>query len=546
MTSRHPAAADDGVYWTWSRRPVTSLLILLGLSLVVATSPVQSADGRRDTADYSSSSLHRITKRGVVDARVFNRTLRIVSIEDKPYTTITKYDNGTTVFSGFIPDIVLALSRRLKFEYTFYAVPDNKYGQEEEKGIWSGLIGECMKRDVSETDGADIAAAAITITAARERVVDFLKPFQHLGLSVVVKRPQISLNVPYTFGIFQPFEPAVWALIILAFLVVGLFLWLMNMFNPYEWAGRHSVGQADREQAEYFNLLGAFWFTFTSLQWQGFERAPRSIAARLLACIWFAFVTISLVTYTAGIVNHLYWASMTHTVTSAKPSRYVDLAHIVMAKDIKYGVIKGGMAHRYIRDVAVGAEFDVIRSYWKTEEGAQQLVASREEGLRRVRAGNYAFIFESLAAKHEVGLPPCDLVTVGEMFGRRSYGFALPAKATPLWVLDELHLAILEMEEEGDMEQLERRWFSDANQCENATKMERLMADINSALYVNEPKSVDVSTFTGPLVLLILGVVLSLAIAFAEMMYYRQCGRYQATNRPQGSQLNVEPDDGNI
>jgi len=43
----------------------------------------------------------------------------------------------------------------------------------------------------------------------------------------------------------------------------------MNMYNPYEWAGRYSVGLADHHHAEMFNLAGSMWFVFTSMQWQG-------------------------------------------------------------------------------------------------------------------------------------------------------------------------------------------------------------------------------------------------------------------------------------
>jgi len=43
----------------------------------------------------------------------------------------------------------------------------------------------------------------------------------------------------------------------------------MNMYNPYEWAGRYSIGLADQHHAELFNLAGSMWFVFTSMQWQG-------------------------------------------------------------------------------------------------------------------------------------------------------------------------------------------------------------------------------------------------------------------------------------
>jgi len=79
----------------------------------------------------------------------------------------------------------------------------------------------------------------------------------------------------------------------------------------------------------------------------GFERSPRSIASKFLTCVWFAFVTVTLVTYTAGIVNSLYWASMTHRPPSTR-ARYVDLAHVVNSKDIDYGTTLNSHMYRSV------------------------------------------------------------------------------------------------------------------------------------------------------------------------------------------------------
>ena len=55
--------------------------------------------------------------------------------------------------------------------------------------------------------------------------------------------------------------------------------------------------------------------------------------------------------------------------------------------------------------------------------------------------------------------------------------------------------------------------------------MERSLADVSSLLEVDKPRRVDVATFSGPLVLLILGLSVSVVIAAAEITYYRQRGR---------------------
>jgi len=101
--------------------------------------------------------------------------------------------------------------------------------------------------------------------------------------------------------------------------------------------------------------------------------------------------------------------------------------------------------------VAVGEEFEVMRRYWRSDDGQAQLVSGVDEGLQRARDGDYAFITEALTAKYVVSRRPCDLVTVGEQFGTRSYGFAV-AKSTSQPQMDALNAALLEMHEEGDIE----------------------------------------------------------------------------------------------
>jgi len=61
--------------------------------------------------------------------------------------------------------------------------------------------------------------------------------------------------------------------------------------------------------------------------------------------------------------------------------------------------------------------------------------------------------------------------------------------------------------------------------------MDRSLADVNSRLYVDRPRRVDVSTFSGPLVLVVVGVAVSVVIACAEIVYYRQRGRVRIITR---------------
>lgn len=86
--------------------------------------------------------------------------------------------------------------------------------------------------------GAHLAAAAITVTAAREQVVDFIHPFFNLGLTVLIQKPHFNLKTsmfdkidfaPYSFNVMSPLAFEVWALVTL--LVVAVSFYYMRKLN---------------------------------------------------------------------------------------------------------------------------------------------------------------------------------------------------------------------------------------------------------------------------------------------------------------------------
>jgi len=94
---------------------------------------------------------------------------------------------------------------------------------------------------------------------------------------------------------------------------------------------------------------------------------------------------------------------------------------------------------------------NLFRSFWETPDGKQQLVENVTAGLERVRREKYAFILESMVADYHVNRRPCDLIKVGNNFGSRSYGLAVPKNSD---LLEEFHTIILQLEEEGDLEEV--------------------------------------------------------------------------------------------
>jgi len=88
---------------------------------------------------------------------------------------------GNDKYDGLLTDLLTELSMSLGFTYTIKPVSDGRYGTVATNGNWNGMIGEVLSGE------ADIAVADMTITAARESVVDFV-PYMSLGLGILYNK----------------------------------------------------------------------------------------------------------------------------------------------------------------------------------------------------------------------------------------------------------------------------------------------------------------------------------------------------------------------
>ena len=80
-------------------------------------------------------------------------------------------------------DLMDELAAKLQCKFSVKMVADNKYGiYDPATGKWGGMIGEVISR------AADMAVADISITAMREKAVDFTVPFMHLGITALYKK----------------------------------------------------------------------------------------------------------------------------------------------------------------------------------------------------------------------------------------------------------------------------------------------------------------------------------------------------------------------
>ncbi|OTF81852.1 hypothetical protein BLA29_004485, partial [Euroglyphus maynei] len=138
-----------------------------------------------------------------------NKVYYVTSIVEEPYLIVKKSHGGKKFqgndrFEGYCKDLADLIAQHLNITYEMHLVKDSKYGGIVKNNTkeWNGMVGELVRHE------ADIAIAPLTITSARERVIDFTKPFMSLGISIMIKKPQ--KKNPGVFSFMNPLSYEIW------------------------------------------------------------------------------------------------------------------------------------------------------------------------------------------------------------------------------------------------------------------------------------------------------------------------------------------------
>lgn len=129
---------------------------------------------------------------------------------------------------------------------------------------------------------ADMAIAAMTITAERERVVDLSKPFMSLGISIMIKKP--VKQKPTVLSFLSPLSKEIWVCVLFSYVAVSIVLFIVSRFSPYEWrlvsyseTVHHNQGMAPAPAVltNDFSIFNSLWFALGAFMQQGSDISPR-------------------------------------------------------------------------------------------------------------------------------------------------------------------------------------------------------------------------------------------------------------------------------
>lgn len=219
---------------------------------------------------FSSSPLWANPNEGRHETQ---RTLVVGTKVAPPF--VVKEPNGE--FSGISIELWRELARRLNVEYEFKEVGLAK--------LVSGL----------EDQTLDISVAALTVTAAREKRVDFTHPFHSTGLSIAVAKGGNSMWALVKSMFSWRFILVVVSLGALLLFVGGL-LWLAERKkNHAMFGGSPAEG-----------IGASFWWAAVTMTTVGYgDKAPITFVGRIIGLIWMFAAIILISSFTAAIATSL-------------------------------------------------------------------------------------------------------------------------------------------------------------------------------------------------------------------------------------------------
>jgi polar amino acid transport system substrate-binding protein len=276
-----------------------------------------------------------------------------------------------------------------------------------------------------KTRQADVAIAAISITAERHASMDFSQPYYDSGLQILVSskaerngglggnltRQFLNWNTAKVLGL----------VLLVMFLISHLVWWFERRRNPEMYPAPYAPG-----------VWESFWWTISMLCTGGCEaKGPSGVPARLVAILWMVVSIVLIAYFTAAVTTEMTVKSLTGDISGPG-----DLP------GVKVGTVAGSTADTWLRKnkAKVSTYPDVASAIAVLNSGELKAVVYDAPVLRY-------YLSKKIGTR---------LRLVGPTFEKQSYGIGLQQES-PLRL--PINRALLALNERGFMEELQKKWF---------------------------------------------------------------------------------------
>ena len=333
--------------------------------------------------------------------------LRVVT---KTFTPFVTYEDGS--YTGFSIELWVEIAKHLGREYRMNKVESV----------------DALLENVRLGD-SDIGIAGVSMTVAREEVVDFSHPFFDSGLQIMVR------DLPS-----HPIESLIGVLIQIfttpqLYYGIGLFVLTLAI-------AAHVVWFLERRRnpdfhSDYFRgIWDSFWWSAVTVTTVGYgDKAPQTAIGKLFALVWMC----------AGYFVFAYFiATVTTTFTVDRLENTIGDPKDLQGKIV--GTIDASTAEKFLIDRDIRAT-----SFQSTD------VLYRE-----LRFGNLdAVVYDAPVLQHySLNAGAGEVEVVGAVFENQNYGIVLPENSA---YREEVNAALLELRENGIYDELYARWFGADN-----------------------------------------------------------------------------------
>lgn len=306
---------------------------------------------------------------------------------------------------GFSIDLLQALAEQLELEYELQVTES---------------VGELLES--VQNGEADIGIAGISITEAREVVVDFSHPYFDTGLQILVPKSTDHSLLAALRTLYVPLLTQVLGVLFLIVLIMAHCIWFAERKkNTEQFPNSYIKG-----------IWEGFWWASVTLTTVGYgDKSPQGVVGRLLGLFWM-FVGIVLISYfTAMVTTQLTVNRLEGGIRN--PS---DLA----GRDV--ATVAGSTSEKFLE-----TSFSRVHSFESFESAVASLETEQVDAL----------VYDAPVLVHYAGHGGSGRFrVVGSVFEHQSYGIALRHES-PL--RESLNRALLRLQEDGSYEKLYEKWF---------------------------------------------------------------------------------------
>ncbi|XP_035449990.2 glutamate receptor ionotropic, kainate 2 isoform X1 [Spodoptera frugiperda] len=418
-----------------------------------------------------------------------NRTFTVLIAENKPYVMMQESMHrlsGNDRYEGFCIELIDRLAKLLQFNYTFVEQEDGDYGSKDNvTNKWSGMLGRLM-----EDENIDFAITDLTITAERERAVDFTTPFMNLGISILFRTPKQP--EPAIFAFLLPFSNGVWLCLGFAYLGTSLILYVVGRLCHEEWQNPYPCIEDPPALENQFTLANALWFNLGAVLLQGSEIAPVAYSTRAVASVWWLFALVITSSYTANLATLLAKKSSDQVINNVQ-----ELADNQLGID--YGAKFGGSTYRFFEH----SQSELYQRMFQ-HMSTRKMPGSNLEGIRKVESGKYAFLMESTTIDYETERN-CGVTKVGSLLDSKGYGIAMKKNSK---FRQALNLGLLNLQEAGTLREMQNIWWKEKHGG-GACKVDE----------EHESEELSMSNFLGLWLVLVVGSALGIVLSCCDLAW---------------------------